>query len=57
MNDQENRKFFWLGNVLLAVALVMLINLNTLWQQMGAAAMVLWVTVAGLGAYLLTKER
>ena len=57
MNDQENRKFFWLGNVLLAVALVMLINLNTMWQQMGAAAMVLWVAVAGLGAYLLTKER
>ncbi len=57
MNDQENRKFFWLGNVLLGVALVMLINLNTLWEQMGVAAMVLWVATAGLGAYLLTKER
>jgi uncharacterized membrane-anchored protein len=57
MNDQENRKYFWLGNVVLVIALLMLINLNTLWQQMGAAAMGLWIAVAGFGVFLLTKER
>ena len=57
MNDQENRKFFWLGNAVLAVALLMLINLNTLWEQMGPAAMGFWAAVAVLGAYLLMKER
>lgn len=57
MNDQENRKYFWLGNMVLAIALLMLLNLNSLWEQMGAAAMVLWAVVAVVGAYLLMKER
>lgn len=34
----------------------MLWNFNTLWEQMGAASMVLWVAVVGLGAYLIIKK-
>jgi hypothetical protein len=34
----------------------MLWNFNTMWEQMGSAAMVLWAGVVGLGAYLIIKK-
>ena len=53
MNEKTR---FVLGNVILGVALIMLLNINSLWEQMGAAAMGLWIAVVGLGAYLVTKK-
>jgi len=39
----------WLGNVLLGISLVMLIFLGSLWQALGAWAMVVWMSLAGMG--------
>lgn len=57
MNDEEFGKNFWLGNAILAVALLMLLFMGSLWELMGASAMVIWIALAGTGAYLLTKKK
>lgn len=44
---------FWLGNAILALALLILLNIGALWEQMGMMAMVLWVGVVGVGAYFV----
>jgi hypothetical protein len=51
----ESSKFI-LGNVILVVSLLMLWNIGALWEQMGAAAMGLWIAVTGLGAYLVYSK-
>jgi hypothetical protein len=53
--DEKTR--FVLGNIILGVGLIMLLNINTLWDQMGAAAMGLWIAVVGLGAYLIAVKK
>ncbi len=52
---EENKNFLF-GNIVLGVALLMLININTLWDAMGPAAMGLWAAVAGLGFFLLMNK-
>lgn len=52
----EDKTRFVLGNIILGVGLIMLLNINTLWEQMGAAAMGLWIAVVGLGGYLVAKK-
>lgn len=44
---------FWLGNAILALALLILINMGALWEQLGMMAMVLWVVMVGIGAYFV----
>jgi hypothetical protein len=51
----EKNKFI-LGNIILGVALLMLWNIGALWEYLGAAAMGLWIAVAGLGAYLVSNK-
>jgi hypothetical protein len=53
MNNDKGKSTFWLGNGILVLALLMLWNMGELWEHLGAAAMVLWVVVAGFGVYLL----
>ncbi len=53
MNENKN---FLLGNIILGVALLMLVNISSLWEYMGAAAMGLWIAVFGLGAYMVYKK-
>lgn len=53
MNDEEFGPKFWLANGILAVAMLMLLFMGRLWELMGPAAMVLWIALAGTGAYLL----
>jgi hypothetical protein len=48
--------YFMLGNVVLVIALVILMNFGALWDFMGAAAMGLWIAVTGLGAWLVMKK-
>lgn len=48
---------FWLGNALLGLSLVMLIFLGSLWEMLGPLAMGLWMAVAGVGMYLVTKDK
>lgn len=50
---QKNTTNFWLGNAVLGLALVMLLGMGALWEQMGILALVLWAAVAGLGIYLV----
>lgn len=57
MQDPNHSSSFWLGNALLALALVALIFLGRLWEVMGAMAMVLWMGLAAVGIYLVTKDK
>jgi hypothetical protein len=47
---------FWLGNVIMIIAMVVLLFIGKLWETMGVGAMVLWVLLAGAGAYLLMQD-
>lgn len=57
MNHQHNSPAFWLGNALLAIALVMLIFLGSLWESLGIMTMVIWMILAGLGMYFVTRDK
>jgi len=57
MNDSERARKFWLGNAVLAVALVLLLEMDRLWHALGVWAFALWAVVAGIGAYLLTVDK
>ncbi len=57
MNAPHHKTGFLLGNALLAIALAMLIFLDTLWAQFGTWAMGLWMAVAGVGMYLITRDK
>lgn len=59
MNDdnQAPTPKFWMGNAILAVALLMLLFIGKLWESMGVGAMVLWVLVVALGVYLLMNDK
>lgn len=57
MKESEFSKNFWLGNGILAVAMIVLLFMGRLWQVMGAAAMVLWTALVITGVYLLMKDK
>lgn len=57
MSDSKHKSTFWLGNTLLGVALMMLLFLDTLWQNLGSWAMGVWMLLAGGGMYLITKDK
>jgi len=57
VNDPQHTSSFWLGNALLGVALLMLIFLGSLWESLGVWTMVLWMGLAGVGMYLVTKDK
>ncbi|MES9899468.1 MAG: hypothetical protein ABW148_10640 [Sedimenticola sp.] len=57
MNDNGPSRNFLLGNVILGVALLTLLYIGKLWELMGPAAMGLWTAIAGLGIYLLMKDK
>ncbi len=57
MNDPHRKPSFWVGNSLLALALAMLFFLGPLSELLGAWAMVLWMGLAGVGMYLITKDK
>lgn len=47
---------FWLGNLLLGLALVSMFFLGRLWELMGVWAMALWMVLAGAGMYFLLAD-
>lgn len=55
-NESKFSMNFWLGNGILAVALLLVLFMGSLWQVMGRAAMVLWVVLVVAGVYLLMKD-
>lgn len=57
MNDSDKTVKFWLGNAVLAVAMVMLLFMGRLWEILGNGAMGLWIAVVAAGAWLLISDR
>lgn len=57
MNEEKPGTKFWIGNGILALALLMLLFMGQLWQSLGAVAMALWVVLVGIGAYLLLNDK
>jgi hypothetical protein len=56
MNDKEFGPNFWLGNGILAVALIMLLFMGSMWETFGPIAMVLWTAVVAFGVYLVMSK-
>ena len=57
MNNDEMTPRFWLGNGILAVALILLLFMGKLWEVMGVGAMVLWTAMVIAGVYLLMTDK
>ncbi|PKM46686.1 MAG: hypothetical protein CVV05_03145 [Gammaproteobacteria bacterium HGW-Gammaproteobacteria-1] len=55
MNEKEFGPGFWLGNGILALAMIMLLFMGSMWETFGVLAMVLWAAVVGLGVYLILQ--
>jgi hypothetical protein len=54
--DDGPRTYFLLGNVILALAAVMLFFFGTLWESFGAWALVAWMALAVLGVYFISRS-
>jgi hypothetical protein len=57
MKDDTPTTKFWLGNGILAVALLLLLFMGKLWLLMGVGAMVLWTALVAVGVYLLMSDK
>lgn len=57
MNDSERTRNFWLGNAFLVAALIVLLKMGLLWERIGVWAMIIWVILAGVGAYFLLIDK
>jgi hypothetical protein len=56
MQNEGPKVSFWIGNGILAVAMVLLLFMGRLWEQMGAAVMGLWIALVIGGVYMLMKD-
>lgn len=57
MRETERTGRFWLGNVILGIALVVLLFMGSLWEWLGIWAMGVWAALAATGAYLVATDR
>jgi len=57
MKESPKQNRFWAGNAVLVLALLVLLVMDRLWEAVGMWAMVLWVTLVGLGVYLVMSDR
>lgn len=57
MEDPKQRAHFWIGNGLLAAALLTLFFLGPLSELLGFGAMVIWMALAGVGMYFIMKDK
>jgi len=57
MHDPKQRTNFWLGNGLLAAALVSLFFMGQLSELLGIGAMALWMVLAGAGIYFVMQDK
>ncbi len=53
MSEQPPSNTFWLGNAILAAAMLMLLFMGSAWESLGIGAMVLWIGLVALGVYLV----
>lgn len=47
---------FWIGNGLLAAALLILLFMGTLSEMLGVGAVILWMALAAAGTYFVMKS-
>lgn len=57
MQDPKHGPRFWIGNALLAIALLAIFFMGTLWAYLGTWALILWMTLAGVGMYFLMTDK
>ncbi|HEY0635648.1 MAG TPA: hypothetical protein VGE00_09705 [Gammaproteobacteria bacterium] len=57
MNDSSRSPRFWYGNAILAIALLLLLKLDTVSQYLGFGAMVLWLALVVTGVWLLMRDK
>lgn len=56
MEPPKQPPYFWLGNGLLALALLLLLFMDPLSQMLGVGAVALWMIVAAAGMYFIMKN-
>lgn len=57
MNEVKHGTRFWIGNTILALALISLFYMGPLSERLGVWAMVLWMMLAGVGVYFLMTDK
>lgn len=57
MNSPDRRPKFWIGNAILAVAMLMLFFMGRLSDVLGLWAVVLWMVVAAVGMGLVMSDK
>lgn len=57
MNTGKRSRNFWLGNAILALALLMLLFMGPLSGALGIRAAVLWMALAAVGMALLMSDK
>ncbi len=55
--SETKSKNFWLGNAVLVVAMIVLLEFGKLWEAIGFLAMVIWIALVALGVYLLMTDK
>ena len=55
--DDRKRRDFLLGNLILGLAALILLFMGPLWERLGVWALILWMVLAALGVYLITKDK
>lgn len=56
MQEPEQNRNFWIGNGLLAAALLVLLFMDSLSQALGMGAVALWMILAAAGVYFIMKK-
>jgi hypothetical protein len=55
--QQDSRRIhFVLGNIILGLAAVMLLFIGSLWEHLGIWALLLWMVLAIVGVYFISKD-
>lgn len=56
MKDDPNKQLFWIGNGVLLVALFVMLS-DGLWERLGQWNMALWMVLAAVGVFLITRDK
>jgi hypothetical protein len=56
-DEDRKRRDFILGNLILGIAALTLLFMGPLWERLGVWALILWMVLAALGVYLITKDK
>ncbi|MFN2338041.1 MAG: hypothetical protein ABR544_03610 [Gammaproteobacteria bacterium] len=56
-DEDRKRRDFILGNLILGLAALILLFMGPLWEHLGVWALILWMALAAVGVYLITKDK